>query len=61
MFFRPEDMGELLIELIEDDRKNGAVVKIHLVDGNAVKEEALFRDQLLDPGVDEFPTAEGGP
>ncbi len=44
---RPEDVSELLTDLIEDESKNGAVVKIHLVEGKVVREEATLGEQPL--------------
>ena len=43
--FRPEDIAELLISLIEDDSKNGAAIKIHKVYGKVRREEVTFRQQ----------------
>ena len=62
--FRPEDIADLLIELIEDDTKNGADIKIHKVEGKVVREEATFRDQPLNechPGSEEISATDGAP
>ena len=48
MLSRPEDIAEVLIELIEDDSKNGVAIKIHKVEGQVVKEDVIFRDQPVD-------------